>query len=86
MEKVYFKSKDGLEITADYYEVENSRGLILLCHRSHSNRGEYRETAPKFNKLEYSCLAIDQRSGMKVFGEVNETKNRAKEKDCQQDI
>lgn len=27
----------------------------------------------------YSCLAIDQRSGMKVFGESNETKNRAKE-------
>jgi len=26
-----------------------------------------------------TCLAIDQRSGMKVFGETNETKNRAKE-------
>jgi len=80
MKKINFKSKDGLLITADYYKVENHKGFIVLCHRSHSNRAEYRETAPKFNKLGYSCLAIDQRSGMKVFGEVNETKNRAKEK------
>lgn len=78
--KINFKSKDGLIITADYYEIEKPKGLILLCHRSHSNRAEYRETAPKLNKLGYSCLAIDQRSGMNVFGEINETKNRAKEK------
>jgi len=78
MQKVEFKSKDGLLITADFYEVTNSKGLILLCHRSHCNRAEYRETAPKFNALGYTCLAIDQRSGMKVFGESNETKIRAK--------
>ena len=79
MEEVTFKSKDGLLITADYYNVTRHKGIILLCHRSHCNRAEYRETAPKFNKLGYSCLAIDQRSGMKVFGEINKTKNRAKE-------
>jgi len=79
MKKIEFKSKDGLLITADYYEVSGHKGIILLCHRSHCNRAEYRETAPKFNLLGYSCLAIDQRSGMKVFGENNETKNRAKE-------
>ena len=54
--------------------------MIPLCHRSHCNRAEYRETAPKFNDIGYSCLAKDQRSGMKVFGEVNETKIRAKER------
>lgn len=79
MEQLNFKSKDGLIVTADYYKVENHIGFIVLCHRSHCNRAEYRETAPKFNSLGYSCLAIDQRSGMKVFGETNETKNRAKE-------
>jgi len=80
MEKITFKSNDGLKITADYYRVENHNNFIVLCHRSHCNRAEYRETAPKFNKLGYSCLAIDQRSGMKIFAETNETKNRAKEK------
>lgn len=79
MEKIYFNSKDGLKITADYYKQENHKDLMVLCHRSHCNRAEYRETAPKFNALGYSCLAIDQRSGMKIFGETNETKNRAKE-------
>lgn len=78
--KINFNSKDGLQLTADFYEISNPKGFILLCHRSHCNRAEYRETAPKLNKLGYSCLAIDQRSGMKVFGEVNETKIRAKEK------
>jgi len=78
MKRIEFKSKDGLLITADYYAVKEPKGMMLLCHRSHCNRAEYRETAPKFNALGYSCLAIDQRSGMKIFGETNETKNRAK--------
>lgn len=77
---IHFKSTDGLLITAEYYPVKKPQGFILLCHRSHCNRAEYRETAPKLNDLGYCCLAIDQRSGMKVFGAVNETKNRAKEK------
>jgi alpha-beta hydrolase superfamily lysophospholipase len=92
-ETIHFKSKDGLMITADLYRVENPKGFILLCHRSHCNRGEYRETAPKLNKLGFSCLAIDQRSGMKIFGVVNETSARAKQKglatgysDARQDI
>lgn len=62
-----FKSKDGLLITADLYKVKDAKGLMLLCHRSHCNRAEYRETAPFFNELGYSCLAIDQRSGMNIF-------------------
>ncbi len=77
---IQFPSKDGLLITADIYEVTNHKGYILLCHRSHCNRAEYRETAPKLNALGYSCLAIDQRSGMKVFGETNETSALAKQK------
>ncbi len=77
---IHFPSKDGLRITADVYPVDQPKGLILLCHRSHCNRGEYRETAPKFNTLGFSCLAIDQRSGMKVFGVINETSALAKQK------
>lgn len=90
---IQFESKDGLIITADLYKVKNIKGFILLCHRSHCNRGEYRETAPKLNRLGYSCLAIDQRSGMKIFGVINETSALAKQKglttgylDARQDI
>ncbi len=90
---IQFPSKDGLLITADMYATSKPKGYILLCHRSHCNRAEYRETAPKLNELGYSCLAIDQRSGMKVFGETNETSALAKQKglatgylDAKQDI
>ncbi len=34
--------------------------------------------APKLNAMGYSCLAIDQRSGMNIFGEINETSSLAK--------
>jgi predicted alpha/beta hydrolase len=80
LRKIEFPSKDGLVISADYYQSPASKGLLLLCHRSHCNRAEYRQTAPRLVSLGFSCLAIDLRSGMKVFGETNETSQRAKEK------
>lgn len=90
---IRFKSKDGLPITADLYKVDKSKGFILLCHRSHFNRGEYKETALKLNALGFSCMAIDQRSGMNVLGVKNETSTLAKQKglptgylDARQDI
>lgn len=76
--KVNFRSKDGLKVTADYYEAKNQKGFILLCHRSHFNRGEYKEIAPKLVTLGFSCLAIDQRSGMNVLGYINGTSSLAK--------
>lgn len=92
-ESVQFDSRDGLCVTADHYPAADATDLIVLCHRSHSNRGEHREAAPKLGALGFSCLALDQRSGMKVFGEVNETSALAKEKglptgylDARQDI
>lgn len=77
-ETIRFASRDGLPITADLYLAQNPRGLIVLCHRSHCNRGEYRETAPRLSRLGFTCLAIDQRSGMRVFGVVNETSLEAR--------
>src|SRR5215469_8790530 len=77
---VRFSSKDDLPITGDFYLVSGARGFMLLCHRSHSNRGEYRETAAKLNVLGFSCMAIDQRSGMNVLGVVNETCSQARRK------
>lgn len=72
-----FKSRDGLLISADCYPAKPERN-VLLCHQSHCNRGEYRETAPRLAGLGFSCIAIDQRSGMNVFGVVNEPSTRAK--------
>ncbi len=77
---ITFPSKDGLLITGDLYEVNNSKNYILLCHQAGFSRGEYIETAKKLNKMGYSCLAIDQRSGKEVKHVINETAKRAKEK------
>lgn len=91
--KIQFTSIDGLLITSDLYTVDNPKGFILLCHRSHFNRGEYKEIAPKLTALGFSCMAIDQRSGMNVLGVKNETSSLAKQKglptgflDAKQDI
>lgn len=65
----------------------------MLCHRSHFNRGEYKDIAPQLMAQSFSCLAIDQRSGMNVLGYINETSTLAKKKglstgylDARQDI
>lgn len=77
--KVNFPSKDGLIISADFYPAKDPRGFIVLCHRSHFNRGEYQAIAPRLVTEGFSCLAIDQRSGMNVLGYKNETSTLAKE-------
>ncbi|MFP6873568.1 MAG: hypothetical protein VCA55_08655 [Verrucomicrobiales bacterium] len=78
-ETITFSSSDGLEITADRYLIDDNpeRPCIVLFHQSRWSRGEYRETAPRLNKLGFNCLAIDQRSGNTINGVVNETAQRA---------
>lgn len=78
-ETITFPSSDGLEITADRYLLDDDpqRPCIVLFHQSRWSRGEYRETAPRLNKLGFNCLAIDQRSGNTINGVVNETAQRA---------
>lgn len=77
--KIEFASEDGLKITADLYLAHEDlrRPFLVLCHQARWSRGEYREIAPKLNKLGYNCLAIDQRSGRGVNEVPNETCARA---------
>ncbi len=90
---VEFSSLDGLKITGDYYDVKRSKKLVVLCHQAGWSRGEYQEIIKELVLLGYSCLAIDQRSGGKVNGVINETAKRAREEkkpttylDAEQDI
>jgi len=88
-----FPSKDGLTITTDLYTTIKSKDFIVLCHQAGFSRGEYIETAPILQKMGYSALAIDQRSGNSANGIKNETNAEAKHKglptsylDAKQDI
>lgn len=87
-------SLDGVLIHGKLYEstVQNSK-VILLCHQAEYSKGEYNETAPKLKKMGFTCLAIDQRSGEAVNGDVNLTARNAKDRelpttydDAEQDI
>lgn len=79
-EKIEFPSSDGIVITADQYKISDDATWIVLCHQARSSRGEYKEIAPKLNKLGFNCLAVDLRSGSEMNFVENETAKRAKEK------
>ena len=91
--KVSFLSSDGLEITADLYLHDRGAPYIILLHMENSSRGEYREIAPKLNKMGFNCLAIDLRSGKESNFVQNETAAIAQKNnfpntllDCEKDI
>jgi len=63
-ETITFYAQDSVLVTADTYFIKDVAPTVLLCHQAGYSRGEYLETAKKLNALGYSCMAIDQRSGM----------------------
>jgi dienelactone hydrolase len=77
--KVTFSSKDGLTVTADLYETDPEHPWIVLFHQPSSSRGEYRDIAPRLNKLNMNCMAVDLRSGKEKNFRVNETAALAKD-------
>lgn len=79
-QKITFEASDGLKITADLYIAEEEYPYIILFHQEGSSRGEYNETALKFTKLNYNCLAVDLRSGDNENFVSNETARSARQK------
>lgn len=77
---IAYNAKDGITITADFYEIKGSDQFIILFHQAGWSRGEYKKIAPKLNTLGYTCLAVDQRSGGAVNGVQNKTNALAKKK------
>ncbi len=77
---VNFFTHDSLMLTANVYTTDRNNPYILLCHQAGYSRGEYINTAKELMMMGYNCVALDQRSGDKVNGVVNETAKRAIEK------
>ena len=71
--KITFLAADRLEVTADLYLYDAGAPYIILFHQENSSRGEYREIAPKLQKLGFNCLAVDLRSGKECNFVQNET-------------
>jgi dienelactone hydrolase len=62
-----------VEIFGTLYETSKDKPIILLFHQASSNRAEYAEIAPELVALGFNALAIDQRSGGRMFGTENQT-------------
>jgi dienelactone hydrolase len=78
-EPVSFDAKDGVKIYGDFRRSEGQpRATILLFHKAGSNKSEYAPLAPILNKAGFNTLAIDQRSGGELWGDVNETAANAR--------
>ncbi|MDP6908632.1 MAG: hypothetical protein QF371_03960 [Flavobacteriales bacterium] len=77
--RVKFPSKDGVTITADMYEANPDYPWVVLFHQAQSSRGEFKYLAPKFNRLEVNCIAVDLRSGKEANFIPNETYVLAKD-------
>ena len=81
-EEISFPSMDGLKIDAFLSTDHNrSKPFILLFHQAHYSRGEYIEIIPKLNAMGFNVMAPDLRNGNEINGIVNETSDRAFEKD-----
>jgi dienelactone hydrolase len=73
-EAVSFAAADGVIVFADYYPAgAKAKPLILLFHQAGSNRGEYATIAPALVTLGFNVLAVDQRSGGRLWGQANQT-------------
>jgi dienelactone hydrolase len=69
---VTFKADDDLTIFGRSYAAAKPKAVILLFHQAESSKGEYTEIAPRLRDAGYTAIAIDQRSGGKLYGD-NET-------------
>jgi dienelactone hydrolase len=92
-QEVTFPSLDGLQVSANVYQIDTTAPVIVLCHQARFNKFEYAGIAKKLNKMGFNCIAIDQRSGGPISIMPNETKVRAVEQkkptdylDAEQDI
>jgi len=71
---VTLQASDGTRVFGDFRAAAGtSRAVILLFHMAGSNRGEYASIAPVLNEAGFATLAIDQRSGGRLWGRDNET-------------
>jgi dienelactone hydrolase len=78
-QSIEFESTDSVLISANLYEIDPAKPIMVLCHQANFNKYEYAGIAERLNELGFNCLAIDQRSGGPIADQVNETHKRALE-------
>jgi pimeloyl-ACP methyl ester carboxylesterase len=67
-ETIVIGTRDGRKIYASHVPVPHARATIVLFHQAGSSSYEYTDIAPRLNEAGYSTLAVDQRSGGRLYG------------------
>lgn len=63
-QEVSMNAADGVAVYGVYTKaIGASKGLMLLFHSAGESHEEYDSSAPRFNKIGFDTLALDQRSG-----------------------
>lgn len=72
--RVTLRASDGVRVYAWHYRAAaRTLPAILLFHQAGSNHAEYTPIAPRLAALGYHSLALDQRSGGRMWGASNQT-------------
>lgn len=61
MEKVILKTKDGLDIVGDYYNLETNKRGVLLLHMMPETKKSWQSLAQLLENNNFNVLAIDLR-------------------------
>jgi alpha-beta hydrolase superfamily lysophospholipase len=61
MEKVNFKTSDGVMIVANWFPAEGAKKCVLLLHMRPATKESWDDFAAKLNTAGFSALAIDLR-------------------------
>jgi dienelactone hydrolase len=71
---ITLEASDGVKVYAWHYAAaDKAKPAILLFHQAGSNHAEYAPIAPHLAALGYHSLALDQRSGGRMWGQPNRT-------------
>ncbi|KPF79751.1 hypothetical protein IP88_01545 [alpha proteobacterium AAP81b] len=71
---IRFAARDGVSVHGDFTAPAGaSRGTILLFHMAGSNLGEYAPIVPRLVAAGFATLAVDARSGGRLWGRDNAT-------------
>jgi fermentation-respiration switch protein FrsA (DUF1100 family) len=69
---VYFETADRVKLSGWFIPVENSRGVILLCHGNAGNISHRLDSIQKFHRLRLSTFIFDYRGYGKSDGKPTE--------------
>lgn len=75
MEKLRLITKDNKNIAANYYDISNPKGWIILLHMMPATKESWDDLAKKFQQTGYASIAIDLRGHGKSEGGPDGYKN-----------